>query len=323
MATPNNRSAFKEYCLRKLGKPVIEINVDDDQVEDRIDEALKYYQDYHFDGVEKMYLKHQITIADRPDRIKLVRINSGGMGYSNADTVVFTGATGANAAATITTNGNGVITEVTITDHGIGYSTDPTVTITTSGGTGASLTATLGGWIEIPQNIIGVVQMFDLGTAIHSSSFWSVQYQMALNDIWNLSSFSMIPYYINRTQLQLIEQLLVGQKPLRYNRHRNRLHIDMNWNNLSDGELLIIEAYQIVDPDTFTDVWGDRWLAKYCTALIKKQWGNNLKKFSGMVMPGGITFSGQAIYDEAVSEIAELEYEMISSYSLPVSDMYG
>lgn len=320
MAKPHDRASFKLHCLRKLGHPVIEINVDDDQVEDRLDQAISYYADYHFDGSEKMYLKYQITNADRPDRVKSIHIANSGSSYANTDTVTLTGGRGSNAAVTITTDNSGSITSATITDNGEGYATAPTLSISSANGSGAVLTAELGGWFEIPSNIIGVVQIFDLGSAIHASGIWSVQYQMALNDIWNLSSFSMIPYYVNRQQLQLIDQMLVGQKPLRYNRHRNRLYIDMNWSNYLNDKYIIVEAYQVVDPDQFPDLWSDRWLAEYATALIKKQWGNNLKKFKGMVMPGGITFSGQEIYEEAVVELEKLEYDMISNYSLPVAD---
>lgn len=323
MAVPSSRTEFKEYCLRALGHPVISIEVHDDQLEDRIDEALKYYWDYHFDGSEKIYLKHAITANNRPDRIHSLTVANSGVGYSNSDTVVFTGVSGSNASASIVTDANGSILSATLANNGVEYRTAPTVSITTSGGSGASITAELGGWIEIPQNIIGVVRIFELGSAIHASSTWSVQYQMALNDMWNLTSFSLIPYYINRMHLSLIEQLLVGQKPIRYNRHRNRLHIDMNWSYMNDGEYIIVEGYQIVDPVTFTDVWGDRWLLHYTTALIKRQWGSNLKKFSGVQLLGGPTLNGKEIYDEAEEDIKKLEYEMIYTYSLPVSDEIG
>jgi hypothetical protein len=123
--------------------------------------------------------------------------------------------------------------------------------------------------------------------------------------------------------IQMLEYLLVGKQPLRYNRHMDKLNIDMDWNKLEDNHYLIVEAYEVVDPDVYTDAWGDRWLLQYTTALIKKQWGTNLKKFEGMTLPGGIKFNGQKIYDEADDEIKALEKEMISSYSLPVTDMIG
>lgn len=246
MAVPATRSQFKEYCLRTLGKPVLEINVDDDQVEDRIDQALKYYWDYHFDGSEKIYYKHQVSAQDK--------INQ---------------------------------------------------------------------YITLPENIIGAVNIFNIGDALNTNNMFNIRYQIALNDLYTLTSVSMVPYYMALQHIQTLEYLLVGKQPLRYNRHMNKLHIDMDWNKLEDNHYLIVEAYQIIDPTTYTDVWGDRWLAEYTTALIKRQWGTNLKKFEGMTLPGGIKFNGQTIYDEADAEIKALQKEMISSYSLPVTDMIG
>lgn len=246
MATPTDKATFKEYCLRTLGKPVIEINVDDDQVDDRVDEALKYYWDYHFDGAEKTYLKHQITAQDKTNR-----------------------------------------------------------------------------YITVPENIIGVINLFPIGQALNTNNLFNIRYQIALNDLYTLTSVSMVPYYMAMTHVQFLEQLLVGQQPIRYNRHINRLYVDMDWNIINEGDFIIAEAYQVVDPDVYADVWKDRWLLRYATCLIKQQWGNNLKKFGGMQMPGGITFNGQAIYDEATTERRELEQEMIQSYSLPVTDMIG
>ena len=246
MAVPASRSQFKEYCLRTLGKPVLEINVDDDQVEDRVDQALRYFWDYHFDGSEKLYYKHQVTAQDKINR-----------------------------------------------------------------------------YITMPENIIGVVNIFSIGDALNTNNMFNIRYQIALNDLYTLTSVSMVPYFLALQHIQMLEQLLVGQQPLRYNRHMNKLNIDMDWNKLDDNDFLIIEAYEIVNPDTYTDAWGDRWLLQYTTALIKKQWGTNLKKFEGMTLPGGIKFNGQQIYNEADEEIKTLEKEMISSYSLPVTDMIG
>jgi hypothetical protein len=246
MANPTSRAAFKEYCLRRLGKPVIEINVDEDQVDDRIDEALAYYWDYHFDGTEKIYYKYQITAEDAANK-----------------------------------------------------------------------------YITLPDNIIGAVNIFNIGDAMNVANIFNIRYQIALNDLYTLTNISLVPYFMAFQHIQLIEEILVGRKPIRYNRHRNQLFIDMDWSILPVGNYVIVEAYQVVDPDTYTDVWHDRWLAQYATALIKRQWGNNLKKFDGMQMPGGLTFNGQKIYDEAIEEINALEKEMITSYSLPVSDMIG
>lgn len=246
MATPNSRATFKEYCLRKLGKPVIEINVDDDQVDDRIDEALKYYWDYHFDGVDKTYYRYQVTDTDIANK-----------------------------------------------------------------------------YITLPNNILGAVNIFNPSTAFGIGDMFNIRYQIALNDLYTLTSVSVVPYYLARTQLNVLEEMFVGMQPIRFNRHMHRLYIDMDWTMVVAGMWLCVEAYQIIDPDVYTDTWGDRWLCRYATALIKKQWGTNLTKFTGMQLPGGVMFNGEKIFNDASAELDQLEHEMIHSYSLPNMDMYN
>ena len=246
MAVISTRDAFKEYCLRKLGKPVIEINVDDDQVEDRVTEAISYYYDYHFDGAEKTYYKYQITSDDKTNK-----------------------------------------------------------------------------YITMPDNIIGVVNMFPVGQALNTNNLFNIRYQIALNDLYTLTSVSMVPYYRAIQHIQFLEQFLVGQQPLRYNRVIGKCYIDMDWNIINVGDYLILECYQVVDPDVFSKGYNERWLQNYATVLIKEQWGSNLKKFEGMQMPGGLKFNGQKIYDEARQERSEMEREMINGFSMPVHDMIG
>ena len=152
---------------------------------------------------------------------------------------------------------------------------------------------------------------------------FNIRYQIALNDLYTLTSVSMVPYYMSMTHLQLLEQLLVGQQPLRYNRHTNKLYIDMDWDKVGDNDFIVIEAYEVIDPDVYTKAWADRWLARYATELIKKQWGGHMKKFGNVQMAGGITMNGKEIYNEADAEIQKLEAEMINSYSLPSNMMIG
>jgi len=246
MSVPTSRATFKEYCLRKLGKPVIEINVDDDQVDDRIDEALKYFWDYHFDGTEKIYYRYVVTDETKTNR-----------------------------------------------------------------------------YVPMPENVIGVVNLFPVGQALNTNNLFNIRYQIALNDLYTLTSVSMVPYYMALTHVQFLEQMLVGQQPIRYNRHMNRLYVDMDWSIINSGDSIIAEAYQIVDPDVYTKAWGDRWLQRYASCLIKQQWGANLTKFTGMTLPGGIQFNGEKIYNDATKEREDLEHEMIYTYSLPATDMIG
>lgn len=246
MAQPTDKDSFKEWCLRKLGKPVIEINVDDDQVDDRVDEAISYWNDYHFDGVEKMFLKHQLTSDD----------------ISNQ-------------------------------------------------------------YITIPENIIGVINIFDIGDALSVNNLFNIRYQFALNDIYDMSNYRLQEYMMAMQNIQFIEEMLVGKQPIRYNRHVNKLHIDMDWQRVNIGDYIVAECYQVLDQETYTDMWKDRWLQNYASAKIKYQWGSNLTKFSGMQLPGGLQFNGEQILQDAQAEIQRLEEEMISSYSLPVMDMIG
>ena len=247
MAVPTTRTEFKEYCLRKLGKPVIEINIDDDQIDDRIDEALRYYWDYHFDGTEKVYYKHAVTANDIANK-----------------------------------------------------------------------------YITLPQNIIGAVRVFPIGDpSIRSDDLFNIRYQIALNDLYTLTAYSMIPYYMTMQHLALISEFLVGQQPIRYSRHRDRLFIDTKWSNYNIGDFILVEAYEVLDPDTFPDVWSDRWLQNYCTEKIKYQWGSNLTKFTGMQLPGGVQFNGEKIMNDSKEAIEAMEKDMILNYSLPVMDMVG
>jgi len=195
MANPTTRSEFKEYCLRALGKPVIEINVDDDQVDDRIDEALRFYYDYHFDGTSKVYYKHQITQQNIDDKS-----------------------------------------------------------------------------ITLPENIMGVVKIFEMSDpATSAGDLFNIRYQIALNDLYTLVNVGLIDYYMSMEHLALVQEILVGRTPIRYNRHRNILHIDKGEAALELDKYVLVEAYEIVDPDTYTDVWNDRWLKHYTTQLIKRQ----------------------------------------------------
>jgi hypothetical protein len=246
MAQPTTRDEFKEWCLRKLGKPVIEINVDDDQVEDRIDESLSYYWDYHFDGAERTFLKRQLTADDITNK-----------------------------------------------------------------------------YISVAENIIGVVNLFDIGDALSVNNLFNIRYQFALNDMYDMSNYRLQEYMMAMQHIQFIEELLVGKQPIRYNRHINRLYIDMDWGKVNAGDYIVAECYQIVDPATYADVYKDRWLQNYCSAKIKYQWGSNLTKFTGMQLPGGVTFNGEQILNDARDEIQRLEEDMITSYSLPVHDMVG
>jgi len=312
MAKPTTRAQFKDYCLRKLGHPVIQINLDDDQIEDRIDDALSFFHDYHFDGCEKIYMKHQFTQADIDRR-----------------------------------------------------------------------------WIYCPDPVLFVTGVLPFDDSNSSINMFDLRYQLRLHDLYDFTSVSYVSYEITMQHIRTLNLLFSGTPQFRFNRHHNKVHLDINWESDAQvGKYVIIECYRKMNPDTVTltgtitgntssntltgtattfdqeviendfitlsdgqevqirkinspteiliansltanvsnvsmtragisDVWNDRFLKKYATALIKRQWGNNMKKFSGIQMPGGVTLNGKEIYDEAVEEIEKIEEDMYNFNSLP------
>lgn len=268
MANPASRENLKQYALRALGKPVIEINVDDDQLEDRIDEALQYFAQYHYDGIVRTYLKYQYTQADK------------------------TRITGTSSE---TATKNSVSTD---------WKEDNS-------------------FIVVPESIISVINIFPFSDKGNLNLF-DVRYQLRLNDLYDFSSTSVINYDVVLRHLDFLDHVLVGEKPMRFNQHQNRLYIDMDWGeDLQVGEYLVIEAYRKLDPETYTDVYNDIFLKRYVTALFKKQWGANLSKFGGVQMIGGVTLNGVEIYQQAMSDIEKLEDEIRKSYELNPAMMIG
>ena len=268
MANPATRETLKQYALRALGKPVIEINVDDDQLEDRLDEALQYFAQYHYDGIRRTYLKYQYTAAD------------------------ITRMTG-DSDESVTKN-----------------------SVTTSWKEGNN-------FLVVPESVISVINIFPFSNKSNMNLF-DVRYQLRLNDLYDFSSTSIINYDIVLRHLDFLDHILVGEKPLRFNQHDNRLYVDMDWkNDLAVGEFLVIEAYRKLDPEQFTDVYNDIYLKRYVTALFKKQWGANLSKFDGVAMIGGVTLNGRQIYSEALQDIDKLETEIRSTLELNPAMIMG
>ena len=268
MATPTTKATFKEYCLRALGKPVIDINVDDDQVDDRIDEAVQYFAQYHVDGVERMYLKYLVTAADitrmTTDTDESVTDNSVTTAYKRADN-----------------------------------------------------------FLVVPSSVISVVNVFPLSDRANLNMF-DVRYQLRLNDLYDFSSTSIVHYEMTMRHLDFLDHILVGEKPLRFNQLSNRLYIDMDWNEDIDAdEYLIIECYRKLDPTSHSNIFDDIFLKRYTTALIKRQWGQNLSKFSGTAMLGGVTLNGPELFSTAIQEQRQLEDEIRSNYEEPPHIMQG
>ena len=271
MAVPSTKTTLKSYCLRALGSGVIDINVSDDQIDDRLDEALQYFAEYHYDGVERMYLKHKITSDD----------------ISRA-----------------TTDASAVATDAA----------DNSVTATWLEGKG---------FIPVPEAVISVVSVFPF-TDSTTANMFDLRYQLRLNDLYDFSSTSIMEYQMTLQHLDFLEHVLVGEVPIRFSQHQQRLYLDMDWNNdIKVDEFIIIECYRKLDPATFTDIFNDMYLKRYATALIKRQWGANLSKFNGVSMLGGVTMNGESNYSQAQEELQRLEEQIQLAFELPINYMIG
>ena len=321
MAKPNSRATLINYCKRELGHPVVEVNVDDDQVDDRIDEALQFYQEYHHDAIEKVYLKHQITGST----LTLSTAIAGNFSINE----IITGATSGATAIVAKTSGS-TITYKTTDDFNVPFQVE-NITGGTSGWTAAVSSVSKGdielGYISVPDLVTNVVLVFPINDAqMQTINMFDVKYQMHLNDMFSLGFMgSLLEYEMTQQWLSMLDMIVNNDgKHIEFARHRNTLRIDMDWKNeVEIDNYLILQCYRILDPDTYTDVYNDYFLKKYSTALIKRQWGQNLIKFEGMTMPGGVTFNGRQFYDDAIADLEKLTEEARLNWELPIDFMTG
>lgn len=251
MATITTRQGLIDYCLRKLGDPVVEINVDDDQIEDKVDDALQKYREFHSDGTLRTYIKHQVTADDVTNK-----------------------------------------------------------------------------YIPISSDIIFVSKVFPVSTTYGSSgNLFDIRYQMFLNNMGDFVNFAGDLSYLYQMEqyLSMIDQQLHGHPQVSFSRHQNRLYIygDFNDGDLKEGDYVVAEIYQILNPDTHTSVYNDMFMKEYTTALIKQQWGMNMMKFDGMQLPGGVTVNGRQMYEDALQEIERLEEKLRLEQELPVDFFVG
>jgi hypothetical protein len=307
-----SRDQLKEYCLRALGAPVLEINVDEDQLEDRIDEAIDVFRLYHYDGIEKVYLKHKVTAS----QLNINETNAASFTIKNG---VITGAT-SKAQAKVYKSADSNTLEIAMVANSPMFIAGETISdvngVTATVAAGAFYTAgdIDNGWVPIPDLVYGVSRVLPLYQATSSSrNIFDLQYQLRLNDLYDLSSTSLIYYTSVMQHLSTLDLVLNGKPIYRFNRLQNKLYIDMDWKNslkVEPDSYLIVEAYRALDPTEFTRMFNEPWLKHYVTALFKKQWATNIKKFSGLQLPGGVTLDGDKLYDEATSEIKDLEDEL-------------
>lgn len=276
MSKPSSRQGLIDYALRQLGAPVLEINVADEQLDDRLDDALQYFNERHFDGVEKMFLKYKFT----QDDIDRGRSRGGGKNVG----IVTTTATSSTGTFNWEENSN---------------------------------------YIPIPDTVIGVERVFKLDNRTITSNLFNVNYQLFLNDIYWFSSTELVNYYITKRYLEDIDWIVNPQRQIRFNKRQGRLYIDMSWDSIVEGNYLIMECYRILDPNDYAKVYNDSFLKMYFTALVKKQWGQNLIKFQGVKLPGGVELNGRQIYDDAVKELEDIRMRMLSEYETAPFDLIG
>ena len=207
-----------------------------------------------------------------------------------------------------------------------GNSTLGITTTTTTSTVGLSTTFDLEenqNYIQIPPSVIGINQIFKTRSDTVYDGLFNIRYQLFLNDLYAFGSIDLLQYSMVQTKLEDITFLLNPNMRYRFNIRQDRLYIDADWAQINVGDYFVIDCFRILDPDDFTRVYNDPFLKRYFTALCKKQWGQNLIKFQGVQLPGGIQLNGRQIYDDGVAELTEIRSKMASDYEMPPLDMIG
>ena len=272
MAKPNSKEGLKEYALRKLGKPVLEINVDDDQIDDLIDDAVQYFHERHGEGIDRVFLKHKLTEAERTAMV-------------------------------------GIAQTTTVTD--------------TFGGISSAEYTEQANYLPLPDTIIGVNKVFKMDSSTISAGMFNIKYQIFLNDLYYYGAIDLLNYGMVKSYLETLDYMLNPDVQIRFNKKNSRLYMDLNVNELTNDHFLILDCFRVADPESDTAVYNDFWLKQYTTSLIKRQWGQNLIKFTGVKLPGGLELNGRQIYDDSVMEIEKHEKTLMEEYAMPPLDMVG
>lgn len=293
MAKPTTRQELVEYALRRLGAPVLEINVADEQLDDILDDTIQHFQERHYDGVVRTYLKYELTQED---------IDRG----SDFDPFVNP--------------------EIELTQNVYAGATSPTT----------SKFVENSNYILLPPHIIGVETVMVPPQATGGGSYGgfypglgaggAVPYGGAggyLGGMGMLGGADMISYYMGQMWRSTYEFLLDPKAIIRFNKRQDRLYLDINWNRLSAGQVIVVDCYRALDPEQFCEIYNDSWVKKYLVSAIKKQWGQNLIKFTGTKLPGGVEMNGRQLYDDGVRELEEIKNDMSSTYELPPLDFVG
>lgn len=274
MAQPSSRAELREYCLKQLGKPVLEINVDDDQIDNLMDDAIQYFHEHHFDGIDRVYLKHKLTPANKDIVTQL------GVSTSTSATIVGSGLTSIDYV------------------EGVNY-------------------------LPLPDSIIGVNKVLKVNQSSVSGGLFNIKYQLFLNDMYYYGALDLLNYSMVKRYLEDIDFLLNPEVNIRFNKKNHKLYLDIDWNSIGDNTFIILDCYRILDGSDAPKLYNDSWLKRYLTALIKKQWGQNMIKFQGVQLPGGVQLNGRQIYDDGVQEMEKLEQKLRTDYELPPMDLIG
>lgn len=276
MAQPASRAELKEYCLKQLGKPVLEINVDDDQIDNLIDDAIQYFHERHYDGIERVYLKHKLTPTNKNIAAQSTPVGSA----TTSPVVVGAGLTSATYV------------------EGVNY-------------------------LPLPDSIIGVNKVLKINSSSVSDGLFNIKYQIFLNDVYYFGAIDLLNYVMVKRYLEDLDYLLNPDVQVRFNKLNHKLYLDIDWKQIAADQYVIIDCFRIVNPNDAPKLYNDWWLKKYLTALIKKQWGQNMIKFNGVQLPGGVQLNGRQIYDDGVGEIEKLEEQLKKEYELPPMDLIG
>jgi hypothetical protein len=274
MAQPSSRAELKDYCLKQLGKPVLEINVDDDQIDNLMDDAIQYFHEHHYDGIDRVFLKHKLTPAEKDTISQL------GVSTTTSATVVGDGLTSINYV------------------EGVNY-------------------------LPLPDTIIGVNNVLKINSSSVSDGLFNIKYQLFLNDMYYYGALDLLNYSMVKRYLEDLDFLLNPNAQIRFNKKNHKLYLDIDWSEVGQDEYVIIDCYRLLDGADAPKLYNDSWLKKYLTALIKKQWGQNMIKFQGVLLPGGVQLNGRQIYDDGVQEVEKLEQKLRTDYELPPMDLIG
>ncbi len=285
MAQPSSRQGLIDYGLRQLGAPVLEINIDDDQIDDLLDDAVQVFNERCFDGVEEMFLKHEFTQQE----IDRGKIHPGSTGISTSSIV---------GSAGTSTNISGY-------------------------GTTISQFTENSNFIQVPDSVIGIEKIFKFDTSSISGGMFSIKYQLFLNDLYYFNSVELLQYSMVKSYLEDIDFLLTPERQIRFNKKQNRLYIDMDFNSMSTDDYIVIDCFRALNPDDFTKVYNDPFVKMYLVALMKRQWGQNLIKFRGVKLPGGLELNGREIYEDGERELESIKQKMQLEYELPPFDFIG